>query len=685
MELHYKNISGKDSVGDFTWIHQSGKQAVLIDMVSSGPVQSGLEAIKLWLAEQQTEDIFSAVELLKALHHLLAEHQAQAACAVLTSLPNYQYECYSVGNLRSYRVDDHVQAIDEQSFEVQPSQALGQAYLPSPKRQVFDDAGDALFLLTSDGLNDGRLRQLQLSAAKLKSGNLYQTFLPAVQEQDWSILMFPMTRTQTFIDTQWPYNPFVGPQEEREHERRGLQELATALFAIPQFNGFRIVSCPPLLTANSSRLFDGLLVYPFGVMPLELKDHHGEITLKVDSRTGMQVVNELGSHKFANPVHKLREGLRPFADLALLKPLDPMLKNAAAVVFTSPKAEVTCLYNGETFDIPFSQAGEVMVSSTATFTSMLHQHCKTRFGKKLAARLSEADINLLVAQLIDQKIPVSSDDYIWLDDYQCGTQPLQSESTDYYQVYPGKDFDTPIWVKAFQFDHLSSVHRQSEMQMIGREARILNRLGKTTGVQYCYGKHATDDKLYIFLEAAPEQNLASWLQSNPSRSERLKLLLDICQILFEIQQLQEPAVIHRAINPNNIRVKADGTPLLINFELCQFESVATLPITARRTFEQKYQAPEVNQPGQTLTFSADIYSVGLLMCLLLSGSLPFNQSAKELLATGRRPAFWGNLCQSLGIEVNPINIEFCQRILHNTPEYRPNIAQTIEAVKSWMI
>ncbi|MDF0534932.1 protein kinase [Shewanella sp. A32] len=685
MELHFKDISGKDSVGDFTWIHQSGRQAVLIDMVSAGEVRAGLEAIKLWLVEQQSTEVFTVTALLAALHTILLEHRAQAACAVLTALPHHQYECYSVGNLRFYRVDEQVRPINGQSFEVQPSQVLGQVQFPSAQYQRFDATEKGLFLVTSDGLNDSRLQQAQLSAEKLKAGNLYQAFLPAVQEQDWSILMFPMSTTQTFVDSHWPYNPFVGPQEEREHERRALGELATALFAVPQFNGFRIVACPPLLTANRSRLFDGLLVYPFGVMPLELKDHHGHITLNIDSRNGMQVNNDLGCTSFANPVHKLREGLRPFADHSLLKPLDPMLKNAAAVVFTSANAEVECIYNGGSFALPFTQAGEVMVASTATFTAMLLKHCKARFGKKLTARLIEADINRLVAQFSEPTSATPVDEYIWIDDYQCGTQPLPAESTDYYQVYPGKDYDTPIWVKAFKFDHLSSVHRQSEMQMIGREARILNRLGKTTGVQYCYGKHATDDKLYIFLEAAPQQNLTAWLQSNPTREARLNLLLSVCRILAEIQQIQGPAVIHRAINPNNIRVKADNSPLLINFELCQFESVATLPITARRTFEQKYQAPEVNQPGQTLTFAADIYSVGLLACLLLADVLPFNESAKELLAKGRRQQFWGQLCVSLGIEANANNVEFWQRILHITPEYRPTITQTIEAVKTWMV
>lgn len=679
MELHFKDISGKDSVGDFTWIHQSGKQAILIDMVSSGEVEPGLNEIKLWLAENQETDVFNHESLLKDIHEILISNNAQAAFAVITENQD-SYECYSVGNLRFYQVGGLVSAVAEQGFEVQPTQVLGQKDFPDVHFQTFSVQNDELFLITSDGLNSEWLLAEPLTSDTLKSGDLYRTFLPGVQEKDWSILMFPMSRTQSYIHQNWPYNPFVGAQEERFHERRGLAELASSLFAIPQFNGFRIVACPPVLTANSSRLFDGLLVYPFGVIPIELKDHHGQISLDIDSRNGMSVYNEMGQTRFANPVHKLREGLRPFADLFALKPLDPLLKNAGVVVFTSPKANVLCEYNGSSYSMPFSKAGEVMVANTASFAEMLLKHCKARFGKKLKSRLDESDINHIIKILVEEA-PINNSQHIRIDDYECSQELLMSESTDYYQIHEAWDCGEKSWAKVFSFDHLSSVKREAEIDSIGRESRILKRLRKVSGVQDFLGKSVSEDNLYIFLEAAPEQRLTAWLKTGPSREERLTLLIRIAEILRDIQHVGSPDIIHRAINPNNIRVDEKGQPLLINFELCQFEYVATLPITARRTFEQKFQASEVNQPGQTLTYAADIYSLGLLAFLLLTDELPFKESSKELLAKGRRPAFWASLCQSLNIPAS--NAEFIQRILHNVPNYRPDITNVIEVFESW--
>ncbi len=109
--------------------------------------------------------------------------------------------------------------------------------------------------------------------------------------------------------------------------------------------------------------------------------------------------------------------------------------------------------------------------------------------------------------------------------------------------------------------------------------------------------------------------------------------------------------------------------------------VATLPLNARRTFEQKYQAPEVNEPGQSLTFSSDIFSLGLVVFYSLSGELPFEQSTKELVSKGRRPAYWKQLCQKL--ELSGQYAEFWQRILHVTPKYRQTIEQVIEVLKTW--
>ncbi|WP_252179482.1 NERD domain-containing protein kinase family protein [Endozoicomonas sp. 4G] len=683
MELHFQSVLGKENIGDFTWIHQTGCQAILADMVSGTDVNQGLLILRNWLNEQQDNEVFNPFSLIKHIHTLFQSENIQAAFGVITK-SDFGYIFHHVGNLRLFSVSKSVSLHPDSAIHCQPTAVLGQPSCPSVEERHLKPQDEELLMLTSDGLDFSTLCAAEIDYHTLRSGNLYRQFLPAVADNDWSALIFPVCKTQTYIRSEWPYNPFVGPQEDRFHERRGLSELATSLFSCRQFDGFRIVSCPPILSDSSSRLFDGLLIYPYGVIPLELKDHHGDIKIDVSTskRQSLYITNNRGTRSFPNPIHKLREGLRRFGDLPALKALDPLLKNTGIVVFTSPNASVKCIYNDEIYHTPFTQAGEVLIAENKNISEALISFCKKRFGKKLKARLDESEINRIVDLLVSTP-PIQQKNRHWVGDYQCSETENIKESTDYYKVYEAWEDSELSWAKCFSFDHLSSVHRQAEIQSLGREAQILNRLGKKRlhGVQYYCGKEVTEDHLYIFLEPAPELNLTEWTNKKTSRQEIISMLVSLARILESIQSVGEPAIIHRAINPDNIRIGDDGKPMLINFELCQLETLATLPINARRTFAQRYQAPEVNEPGQTLTYSADIYSLGLIAFQLLSGHLPFKDSSKELIAKGRRPIFWNSLCKDLGVDKS--NAQFLQRILHTIARHRPDIKEVIEVFRSW--
>ncbi|MDF4710972.1 protein kinase family protein [Vibrio parahaemolyticus] len=681
MELQFKNVSGKDNVGDFTWIHQSGSQAVIADMVSGCDVHKGIDLLSSWLTVNQTHELFDAGYVIEQLHELFKANDVQSTLGVITQRQR-QFDLHLVGNLRVFKVDQNVEQMKEVGNEIHPLSVVGSPATPTVLRKTLTTDHTTKFILTSDGLDSSIMDSLALTSDALNCGQLFQKLLPAVCDDDWSALIFPMSSSQSFTDHNWSYNPFVGPQEERFHERRGLAEIATELFKQKVFDGFRIVSCPPILSENSSRLFDGLLVYPFGVIPLELKDHHGSITIDMgtNKRNSLLVDNDMGRSFLSNPATKLREALKRFGDLPQLKALPPELKNTGLVIFTSHNANVECLYDGQSTPSPFMKAGEVLVSKSEQLSDLLFTFCRSRFGKKPKRRLTDSEINHLVKDLTTLQSETFQD-VITVGDYDVELKPVDDESTDYFTVYNASLFKEQVWAKCFNLDHLSAVHRQSELKSIGREALVLKRLSRVDGVQRYQDKELVDDRFFVFVEKAPEQNLASWLEKNPSREQRISLLISLAETIQQIQSIGEPEVIHRAINLSNVRIDANGKPVLINFELCQQEMVATLPLNARRTFEQKYQAPEVNEPGQSLTFAADVFSFGLITFYSLAGELPFEQSAKELVTKGRRPAFWKQLCTQL--DIPQAHVEFWQRILHITPKYRPSIRQVLEILETW--
>lgn len=123
-----------------------------------------------------------------------------------------------------------------------------------------------------------------------------------------------------------------------------------------------------------------------------------------------------------------------------------------------------------------------------------------------------------------------------------------------------------------------------------------------------------------------------------STEDRLRLFIEVCQAIHHAHQ---KGVIHRDIKPSNILVTMHNdraVPKVIDFGIAkatQHELTEKTVFTRYNEFmgTPAYMSPEQAQfSGLDIDTRTDIYSLGVLLCELLTGRTPFD--SKELLNEG---------------------------------------------------
>jgi serine/threonine-protein kinase len=174
-------------------------------------------------------------------------------------------------------------------------------------------------------------------------------------------------------------------------------------------------------------------------------------------------------------------------------------------------------------------------------------------------------------------------------------------------------------------------HRQNlDFGELLREPRLLASLNHPNIVTVITAEKQ-DNTFFIVMEYVPGDTLETIIAARGALD--LPVVLDYtCQIANAVEHAHKQGVIHRDLRPANVFVTSAGLLKVGDFGTSRFLEIAAHGTTVIGS--PPYMAPE--QFEGRAVFASDIYSLGVTMYQMLTGSLPYDTPAPADLERLRR-------------------------------------------------
>ena len=155
-----------------------------------------------------------------------------------------------------------------------------------------------------------------------------------------------------------------------------------------------------------------------------------------------------------------------------------------------------------------------------------------------------------------------------------------------------------------------------------REAQAVAKLRHDNILEIFDYSGLDSQSAYIVTEFIDGQTLKQFLTAHPLRHPEIAALISM-EVCGALAHAHGVGVLHRDVKPENVMVRKDGLLKLMDFGIAQVLDLERMTVTGQLLGSPAYMAPEIVE-GKQLDFRTDVFSVGIMMYLLATGSLPFS-------------------------------------------------------------